>query len=105
MRVRHLTNGRFRFRTTLLQLFTLDTEFGTRPSGSGGADGDLVVSVRLSTIRGELEAMSDDQLIEYLKEWKVSEAVHFSPTAEGLGVHWGCRRASTRASFCSPLIG
>lgn len=72
------------------RLSALDAEFGARPARrSWGPTVTSFIGPTSPHSTEELEAMSDDELIDYLKEWRVTETVHFGPTPEGLGRQLG----------------
>ena len=72
------------------RLAALDTEFGARPAReSWGPTVTSFIGPTSPKSTEGLEAMSDDEMIDYLKEWRAPESVHFGPTPEGLGGQLG----------------
>ena len=68
------------------RLATLDAEFGSRPAReSWGPTFTSFVGPTSPVSSEEIEAMSGDELVDYLKAWKAPESNYFGPTPEGLG--------------------
>lgn len=72
------------------RLAALDEEFGARPPrGPWGPTVTSFVGPTSPKTTDELEAMTDDKLMDFLKEWEAPDAVAFGPSPEGLGRQLG----------------
>jgi hypothetical protein len=68
------------------RLAELDTEFGARPPRtSWGPTVTRHVGPNSPLTSEQLEAMTDDAIVDYLQGWRSPEGEWFAPTPEGLG--------------------
>ena len=91
------------------RLVALDEEFGARPPREPwGPTVTSFVGPTSPKTADELEAMTDDELLEFLKEWEAPDAVSFGPSPEGLGRQLGVlteRRPERLCALADRIVG
>ena len=91
------------------RLVALDEEFGARPPrGPWGPTVTSFVGPTSPKTADELEAMTDDELMDFLQEWEAPDAASFGPSPEGLGRQLGVlteRRPERLCALADRIVG